>query len=338
MANIYTKTGDKGQTGLYGGERVWKDSLQVEAYGTVDETVSAMGAAYALSGCKKVRDAVHQIQRRLFILGAELASDRKGKQLLKDRVDEEDIKTLEGYIDDCVQIIGEQHQFVVPGENQVSAAFHIARTVARRAERMMIRLSREEEVREELIRYMNRLSDTLYAFARLEEHEEKIRQISQKVMEKIQGVTREDRQKDQQSGDLPKLNLQTAQKLASYAQEKAEDMGISIVVSVVCAGGNLILLHRMDGSLLVSVKVAEAKAYTANSFKMRTKDLSPLMYPNQALHSIENVDPKITSVAGGVPYFCGGRVVGGVGVSGGTAEEDRIIVEYALEKLRGGEE
>lgn len=338
MANIYTKTGDRGQTDLYGKERVWKDSLKVDTYGTVDETISSIGTAYALSENDKVREALHKIQRRLFILGAELASDDVGKERLQGKIDEQDISNLEKYIDYCVSIIGEQHQFVVPGENQVSAALHVARTVTRRAERMMIRLSKEEDLRWELIRYINRLSDTLYAFARLEEHEENIRKISEKVIHKI---------KDSQTGggvgelsekEMPRLNLETAQRLAAYAQEKAQEMGVPIVISVVCAGGNLILLHRMDDSLLVSVRVAQAKACTANSFKMQTKDLAKLMNPNGPLYGIERVDENIICVGGGVPYIRNGRVVGGVGISGGTAEEDQIIADYAMRKLKGGDE
>lgn len=339
MANIYTKTGDRGQTDLYGKERVWKDSLKVDTYGTVDETISNIGMAYALSQNEKVRESLHKIQRRLFILGAELASDDVGKVRLQGKINEQDISSLEEDIDYCVSIIGEQHQFVVPGENQVSSALHVARTVARRAERMMIRLSREEELRPELIRYINRLSDTLYAFARLEEHEENIRKISEKVIHKIKASQAKGGAGElSENGQMPRLNLQAAQRLAAYAQEKAEAMGIPIVVSVVCAGGNLILLHRMDDSLLVSVQVAQAKARTANSFKMQTKDLAPLMNPNGPLYGIERVDESITCVGGGVPYIRNGRVVGGVGISGGTAEEDQIIADYAMEKLRGGDE
>lgn len=333
MANIYTKTGDKGQTGLYGGERVWKDSLKVEAYGTIDEANSAMGLAHALSSHPTVRTSLHQIQKRLFTLGAELASDHRGEALLQNKIGEEDIRYLENCIDWCISIVGEQHQFVIPGENPVSSVLHMARTIVRRAERTMIRLSKEESLREELIRYVNRLSDTLYAFARVEEHEENIRQIIRKVLQKIEDLPLESQKGDLVSG----LNLDVAKQLASYAEEKATSMGLNIVIAVVCAGGNLILLHRMEDSLLVSIDVAIGKAYTANSLKMTTSKLSTLVQPSQPLYGIENTNPKIVSIGGGIPYIYEGKVIGGVGVSGGTPEQDQEIVNYAMERLMGGQ-
>lgn len=166
MYKIYTKTGDKGTTALFGGSRVDKDSLKVEAYGTVDELISSIGFAYSKIQLKEQRDELRNIQKKLFNLGAELASDENGIKHLKEIVTKEDIETLEKLTDKYMEITGPLREFVIPGKNEISASLHIARTVCRRAERRIITLKREESLREEVSKYINRLSDTLFAIAR----------------------------------------------------------------------------------------------------------------------------------------------------------------------------
>lgn len=166
MYKIYTKTGDKGTTALFGGSRVDKDSLKVEAYGTVDELISSIGFAYSKIQLTEQRDELRNIQKKLFNLGAELASDEDGIKYLKDIVTKEDIETLEKLTDKYMEITGALKEFVIPGKNEVSASLHIARTVCRRAERRIITLKREESLRDEITKYINRLSDTLFAVAR----------------------------------------------------------------------------------------------------------------------------------------------------------------------------
>lgn len=169
MAKIYTKTGDKGTTSLFGGSRIDKDSLKVEAYGTIDEVVSLIGMAYAEFTTEEQKEELRLIQKRLFVLGAELASDEKGLNYLKDLINIEDINYLEGLIDKYMEIAGPLTEFVIPGSNKISAVLHVARTVVRRAERRIATLAREEKVREEVKKYTNRLSDTLFAMALWEE-------------------------------------------------------------------------------------------------------------------------------------------------------------------------
>lgn len=170
MANLYTKTGDKGQTSLFGGNRVKKDSLRVESYGTLDEANSMLGLAYSQITDEKTKEYLDIIQRRIFSVGAELASDDKGLSMLKDKVTEEDVEILEKIVDECTEIVGAQTNFVIPGVNLSSSALHVARTIVRRAERCVVKLKRTEDVRPEVVKYINRLSDTVYALARLEEH------------------------------------------------------------------------------------------------------------------------------------------------------------------------
>ncbi len=170
MANLYTKTGDKGQTSLIGGTRVSKSDLRIACCGTIDEANSMLGFAKSLSGQEYVRQTVHKIQGKLFSLGAELACDDKAKADLKWKLEEEDLAFLEEVADHCTEISGEQTGFVIPGVNQASGALHVARTIVRRAERIMIRLSEAGVPPRELVMcYVNRLSDAVYALARVEE-------------------------------------------------------------------------------------------------------------------------------------------------------------------------
>ena len=164
--NIYTKTGDKGQTSLYDGSRIDKDSIRVDSYGTIDELNSYIGLCmhYVSEDIKK---ALFDIQRDLFYIGAELATKNTDK--LKKVVIEEDIIKLEHIIDKYMEKSKGLDSFIIPGTSLASAHLHIARTICRRAERIIISLNKVENINPLLIKYINRLSDTLYAIARYSE-------------------------------------------------------------------------------------------------------------------------------------------------------------------------
>lgn len=163
---IYTKTGDKGQTSLYDGTRIDKDNIRVESYGTIDELNSYIGLCmhYINEDEKKV---LFNIQRDLFYIGAELAT--KNTEKLNKVVTDNDIKNLENIIDKYMDESKGLDSFIIPGTSLASAHLHIARTICRRAERIIISLSKIEKVNPMLIKYINRLSDTLYAIARYSE-------------------------------------------------------------------------------------------------------------------------------------------------------------------------
>lgn len=161
---IYTKTGDKGQTSLYDGTRIDKDSLRVESYGTVDELNSSIGFAIKFVEDEKIQESLKKIQMRLFFVAGELATIEEGKY--KYKVKEDDIVALEKIIDDYIPKIGGGDKFIVPGSSMAAAALHVSRTICRRAERRIITLKRNEEVSEILLKFVNRLSDVLYTYAR----------------------------------------------------------------------------------------------------------------------------------------------------------------------------
>ena len=171
--SIYTKTGDKGTTSLFDNKRVPKDHIRVESYGTVDELISFLGLAKNYISDEKIYNLIQEIQNKLFTLGANLATEDKTK--VKYHIEEEDIKLLEDHIDQYMGRLNNSTGFIVPGSGKKSGYLHVCRTICRRAERRVISLEAHWEVDPLVIKYLNRLSDLIYALARyLEENEIKV--------------------------------------------------------------------------------------------------------------------------------------------------------------------
>lgn len=169
---IYTKTGDKGQTALYGGTRVSKACDRVEAYGTIDELNSFIGLAKSHIEDPEALKQLAEIQYDLFTLGAEAATPTdklylaNGKSRLPQTISEKEITLLEEWMDKMDESIEPLQFFILPGGGKAATFLHVARTVCRRAERQMVALNTEEELRPELVKYLNRLSDYLFVMAR----------------------------------------------------------------------------------------------------------------------------------------------------------------------------
>jgi len=163
---IYTKEGDEGETGLYGGQRVWKDALRVETYGTVDECNAVLGAALTLIEDAEAREVVTRIQGELFEVGADLATPLARGEAAG-RVGAEATARLEAEIDRFEAELPPLRHFILPGGSPGGAALHQARAVCRRAERRLVALGQAEPVSPEVARYLNRLSDHLFVLARL---------------------------------------------------------------------------------------------------------------------------------------------------------------------------
>ena len=169
---IYTKTGDKGDTSLYGGTRVSKAAARVESYGTLDELNAFIGLAKAEISDEKVLNQLKKIQFDLFTLGSESATPldklmlANGKSRLPIIITEIEIEELEQWMDAYEDKLQPLQYFILPGGGKSATALHVARTVCRRAERSLVLLNDVEEVRPELIKYLNRLSDYLFVLAR----------------------------------------------------------------------------------------------------------------------------------------------------------------------------
>jgi cob(I)alamin adenosyltransferase len=167
---IYTKTGDAGGTGLFGGGRVQKDDPRVEAYGDVDELNAVLGLARAVEPLPRVDEILVPIQRDLFSIGALLATPDREKMhghLTKANIDDARITGLEQAIDACEAQLEPLRAFIIPGGSRKGATLHVARTVCRRAERRVVHLQRDVEIPQLVVIYLNRLSDLLFMLARV---------------------------------------------------------------------------------------------------------------------------------------------------------------------------
>ncbi len=318
--SIYTRTGDKGETRLFGGSKIDKDSLRVDCYGTIDELNSMIGVAYSIVANEDVKKELRKIQKRLFVLGAQLASDDNGEKKLNDKISQLDVDYLENIIDKYEAQVGPQKSFILPGESTSSSVLHVARTITRRGERSVIALSREANIDEALKKYLNRLSDVLFVMARVEDRYLLIQEVKDRVLEKLGHASNEST-----------LDLEVAKKIAEAAEEKGEKIGVPIVVSVLDSGGNLILLHRMEDSLLASIDISMNKAYTALALKMSTDKVSNIVREDSDLYGIQWTNKgKIVPFGGGYPLEIDGKIVGALGVSGGTVEEDTEVALCAL--------
>ncbi len=161
LSKIYTRTGDDGSTGLGDGSRVAKDSLRVEAYGTVDEANSCIGLVMASDVPEDIRTLLTAVQHQMFDLGGELCIPGHAA------IDDDDVERLEQHLDRYNDDLPPLKDFILPGGGEAAARCHIARTVVRRAERETVALSRVEAVRPQAIRYLNRLSDLLFVLSRV---------------------------------------------------------------------------------------------------------------------------------------------------------------------------
>ncbi|MCT8266369.1 cob(I)yrinic acid a,c-diamide adenosyltransferase [Afifella sp. JA880] len=325
--SVYTKGGDKGETSLLGGLRVPKDSLRVEVYGTLDEATSAMGLGRASCEDDELRGDLHCLQRELIDVMAEVASGfdpdkpRKGKVY---RVEPHQVEHLEKLIDAYQEERVPQRGFVTPGGTPAAAALDMARTLVRRGERRLIALGREEEINPVLFKYFNRLSDYLYMAARIDEQRAVVREVTRQIKKA---------KAEPEEGTMTELCLSDCDRLVEAGIARADAISVPMVLVVVDAAGDLIELRRMKGSLGVSLKLAPHKAYTAAAVRSPTHEIAKLSQPGGPLFGIDSNIPNFTLVGGGLPLERGGRVVGAVGVSGGSVEEDIDVARAMVAAL-----
>lgn len=317
---IYTKKGDKGQTSLLGGSRVNKSSLRVSCYGTLDEANASLGVAYSLVQNEDLKERIRVIQKMLFVIGAELASDDKGKETLEDSVQYSDVTILEDTIDYIETIVGPLHEFIIPGDTTASASLHQSRSIIRRAERLVNELGQKENVRDELRKYLNRLSDTIFMLARAEAKLGSIDQVKNKVVQQLN-----------HSREPLSLTLNMASDLAREAEAYAEKIGVQIVFSVVDQDGSLKLFHRMEESPPSSIDISKNKAYAAVALKMPTHEFASVLNSHIEHHGIQTMnDNKKIPLGGGYPLIINDQIIGGIGVSGGTEEQNMAVATQVL--------
>lgn len=329
---IYTKTGDKGETSLFDGVRVKKYSPRVSTYGTFDELNAFISLSEKVALVSETKAYLNVIQQRLFLLCAEIATTDFDKLFNKsDIITQNDIALLENIIDEYSEKIPKVTNFVLLGRCESSAQLHVARTICRRAERDLIELSESIAVRQELVKYVNRLSDCLYIMARVEDEEYHYDVLANKIVEKYkQAIGKVGNDSVEVSQGVNNL-YDVAGQLIKRAKQKALEMNVPVVISIVDESGQLIAHYRMENSLLISNEMATKKAYSAVAMKMSTKQLGEITKFGEVLYQLETMSEcKLVSIAGGIPIYNNGKLLGALGVSGGSLEQDQEIAEYTL--------
>ncbi|RPI60518.1 MAG: cob(I)yrinic acid a,c-diamide adenosyltransferase [Ignavibacteriales bacterium] len=167
---IYTKTGDKGETGLFGGERVSKNNLRLNAYGSIDELNSFLGLAVIEVTNNEIKNVLKDLQNKLFVLGSDLATPEteKNAKLKITRLPDSYITDTEKTIDKFEAQLDELKNFILPGGSKGSAILHVCRTISRRAEREVVALKNTEHIGENIVIFLNRLSDLFFVLSRFE--------------------------------------------------------------------------------------------------------------------------------------------------------------------------
>ncbi|WP_437888823.1 two-domain cob(I)yrinic acid a,c-diamide adenosyltransferase PduO [Phytobacter sp. V91] len=330
---IYTRTGDAGTTALFSGQRVSKTHPRVEAYGTLDELNSALSLCACAVRSPEARALLEKIELQIFWFCAELASESETPSPKQRYISTEEIDALEQAIDAAMAKIDSVHSFILPGRCEAAARLHFARTLARRAERRLVELNEQINVRQVLLRYINRLSDCLFALARFEDNLEHQQKIIHEVTTRYRAATQTHPAKD----DPMSLSFHELHQLAKAALTRAGEIGIPVVISVVDAHGIEMLTWRMPDALLVSSSLAPKKAWTAVAMKSATHELSDAVQPGRALYGLDaHMEGKVVTFGGGFPLWRDNNILGGLGVSGGSVEQDMDIAQTAIAAINMG--
>lgn len=306
-SKLYTGYGDRGYTQTVHNKRVAKSDDLMHLLGTLDEYSASLGVAKVQLQDKALCSDIEAVQRKLVDLMGELAGGQPS-------VSEACISTVEALTD---KYQPEQFSgFTLPGVNPASAQLDLARTVVRRAERIAAKLLPMGKIRAVTFTYLNRLSDLTYAFAR---YAAKARQPELAAA----------------SGNTETLNLGLAKEVALAVEKRAETLGKQVVIAIVDGGGTLMLLHAMPNAFIASRQIAQDKAYTAVSLKMPTH-VALAESRGGTLDGLTPTDSnKLMLLGGGEPLVIQGKVAGGLGVSGGTAEEDIAFARFGAMYLEG---
>lgn len=314
---FYTGFGDKGYTRTIRNMRIPKSDSLIELLGTLDEFTSMLGAAKIYVKDKRLTEDIEAVQKKIIGINGEIAGGEVS-------VTQECVETVERMIDRYQAEIGEFKGFVLPGANHASAMLDVARTVCRRAERVAVKVGQFGRLRSVTLVYLNRLCDLLYAFARYAEKEGKTGAVAMQVNTVQTG-----------GGSENKLTLGIAKELAQVIEQDASAQGLNVVIAVLDEGANLILLHAMDNAYIASCQIAQDKAYTAVSLKMSTQAALEQSRGGALDGLSATTGNRLLLLGGGMPLTIGGKIVGGLGVSGGTAEQDIGFAEFGARYLEG---
>ena len=343
---MFTGSGDRGMTSLKRDRNVSKADDRIQAIGEIEDLITHIGMIKLHADDVSLKADLEKIQRILLIC-IEGINDPYHKD---NKIGEEEVKILNEKTENLKASYPMTAYEPLPGGCEASLRIDMARSVARRAERWLTSSDKKYGGQPVRKQYMNLLGNYLYALARYTDYvnskktvqpaaatvvqpvvsapvkavNEKIpaaeltkEMVIQEVLKRIQTMDR--------------VTLDIAKKLIEKIEGYAASVGKKAVVAVCGPDGNPVAVHVMDGAFLVSFDVAVKKAYTAVSVKMSTMELGKLVQPGQTFAGLEQIEKdKLVFFGGGVPLFAGDKLVGGLGISGGTGEEDDDIAQYAL--------
>lgn len=300
-SGLYTGAGDKGYTKTLKNNHIPKSDDLINLLGTLDEFSSALGVAKVSCYDKKLIADIEAIQKKMIGIMGEIAGG-------KPSVTDDCVKVVEQMTDGYT--LEEFKEFTIGGENPVSANLNLARTIVRRGERIAVKLNMGGRIKAVTLAYLNRLSDLVYAMSEYAKSDKGVKTIEAK------------------SDTISELSLDLAKEISLAVERRAEEMGKRVVVAILDGGANLMLLHAMKDSYIASVQIAQDKAYTSVSLKMP----SHVALKESRGGSLDGLVPtdsnKLLLLGGGMPLIINGKVVGAIGVSGGTAEEDIAFSEF----------
>ena len=300
MGKLYTGIGDSGYTQTLNNRHVSKTDPVIELLGDIDEFTSCIGLAKANSSDKELNADIEKIQVKLISVMGEISGGERS-------VTKDCIAYLEGM---CDKYYDENlSEFAVPGKNPVSAQLDVARCVIRRAERASVKVMQSGRLKKDTYVYINRLSDVVCAMARYAEKEKKPKA-------------------PEIAGSADYMSLSLAREIALAVEKRAEQIGRRIVVAITDKGANLILLHSMDDAYIASCRIAQDKAYTSAALKMPTHVALEESRGGKLDGLMVTDNNRISLLGGGYPLVAGGKIIGGIGVSGGTADEDTDFAHF----------
>jgi len=321
--SIYTKVGDRGFTSTMNRKNIPKNSPIFSVLGTLDEANSALGTAKPFLD-EELADKVDALQKDIFAFNGELAGASKFATAEK-------VAALEKDIDSITSQLGEMKVFITPGNTSGGAALDVARTIMRRCEREAISLSQIGGISKEAMSWINRASDYIYILARLADSQDGA------------GVKPAKKAKHTISTEGIKLAVghyhlsDIADDLCKVVVAKAREMGVKVVVAVCDNGGNLLSLKRDDDAFIASIDIAINKAFTSTSLKMSTEQVGELSKPGASLYGLQYTNSgRIVIFGGGDTLTMNGEIVGALGVSGGSAEQDSMLCEFGKKVFEGG--
>lgn len=341
--NIYTKTGDNGTTSLTKYSNVSKSDDRIQLLGNIDELTSNLGLVKASASDRYIIEEIERIQKNLMTIMAGISdSDNHIYEL-----NENEVIHLEKEINLIEQSFERKKEFILPGSTTHSAQIDITRTIARRSERWLSLVDRKFKSDQGARKYMNRLADYLYMLARKTDYLNQNKKESL-VTKPLEGLTKVSSNMTNDeivmavlerlglnlAPKKEKVNLSDAKKLIEKVEEYCISKGINAVIAVCGADGNPIAVHVMDDSFLASYDIAVKKAYTSVAVKMSTKELGKLSLPGETFYGIDKADNgRMIIFGGGVPLVVDNKIIGGLGISGGSAEQDAELADYGLSIL-----